>query len=318
MKKALSLILVLLISLCLFACGPKNGDETGTDKTPSSQSGATNAPAHTEGNGATAGPGATEAASATDAPAEGSEGLKIAEYDDSCIVTGIGTFTGAELVIPSHVNGKPVTSIDEDAITNETMVSLVIPGTVRSIGEEAVSDSKKLETVTFGEGLIGVGYGSFAGCVSLKNVMLPSTLESVSGSAFRSCTALTEVTFLGNSSLGNNAFFECASLKKVTFAGTDGRAYSVKSSAFESDGALETVIFSEGLETIGSFSFVGCKGLKEIYLPASLKKIEVNAFQKTGEYTVYYAGSEEDWNKVTVANGNEDLGLATFVYNYKG
>ncbi|MBP5231327.1 MAG: leucine-rich repeat protein [Clostridia bacterium] len=251
----------------------------------------------------------------TDLAPDETEGLGIKVYDSGCEVWDIGTFTGTALIIPSHVNGIPVTSIEEDALTNDTMVSLEIPWTVVSIGEEAVSDSHALETVTFYKGLIGIGYGAFASCTALKTVELPSTLERLGGSAFRSCTALTEVTLYCNPEVGSRAFSECTSLEKVTFDSGSFRTYSLQSSAFEFDAALKEVTFSEGLDTIGSFCFSGCSSLGTVYLPASLKTIGTNAFSGVGTLKVVYAGTEEQWKSVSVGAGNEALSGAEITFS---
>ena len=335
MKKITAFLLILFVLAGLCACS--GGGNDTADASPSGSSAevkttdAQTQPSASEGGEQTSvtrpaepsgGPSAEPTNEPTGEPSHepvaGSEGLKIKEYDDSCKVVDIGEFTGTELIIPSHVNGKPVTSIDEDALTNDTMVSLVIPWTVVSIGEDAFSESRALRSITFSEGLTGIGIGAFGGCSALESVTLPSTVQNISSSAFIACTALSEVTILGAPSVGKAAFSECPALRKVTFASESGASYSILSSTFEYDGALEEVVFAEGLETIGSFAFANCPALSTVVLPKSLKKIEASAFQKNGSLTVYYAGSAEDWSKITVANGNDDLKNATVVFESNG
>lgn len=324
MKKFIAAALALTFLFALCAC-------TGNNQTPADTNGRTSAvtldnrPAVTEAPGAGTEPAspATSAETAPGAentepaPVVGSEGLNIKVYDDGCEVRDVGTFTGTELIIPSHVNGIPVTYIDEDSLTNDTMVSLFIPWTVRSVGEDAVSGSQNLETVTFCEGLIGVGEGSFGSCPKLKSIELPSTLERIANSAFRECTALTEVVLNSNAAIGHNAFTGCTSLKKVTLKGSGSIAYSLGKSAFEGDATLEEIKLTEGLETIGAFCFSDCTSLGTVYLPASLTKIEASAFYNVGSLKINYAGTEEQWKAINVANGNEALASAEIVYNFK-
>lgn len=322
---AAALALVIASGLCACAGGTETPKDTNGQKTNAPDTNKAGGTVNTDANttpsdtaAATAGETTSSVGSETEPEqVKGSEGLDIKNYGDTAEVRDIGTFTGTELVIPSHVDGVPVTHIDEDALSNDTMTSLFIPWTVTSIGEDAVSSSHNLETVTFSEGLIGIGYGSFAGCPKLKTVTLPKTLESVGQSAFRECAALTEVTLNGNSDINNNAFCDCTALTKVTYTDDGGRAYSLKSSAFESDTALSEVRFSEGLDTIGSFCFSGCSALGTVCLPASLTKIDASAFYNVGSLKILYAGSEEQWRKITVANGNEVLQSAEITYNYK-
>jgi hypothetical protein len=315
MKKIIALLLTLMIAIGLCACAGGDTNRPASEKTPGGSGNNATAP-----NGSETDPGGETAAPATEKPQEqvaGSEGLDVTEYDENCVIERIGTFSGEELVIPSHYNGKPVTSIYEDAISNNTMVSLFIPWTVVSIGEDAVSGSEKLEKVTFSEGLISIGEGTFGDCKAIKNVTLPSTLEFSGRSSFSGCSGLEEVVLLGNSSLENYAFYNCDSLKKVSYTNKDGRSYSLKSSVFEDDSALEEIVFSEGLEAIGSFSCFGCTSLKTVYLPKTLKKVDARAFDNIGSLKVFYAGSEEDWNNINFANGNDLLKNADIEYNHK-
>lgn len=323
MKKITALLILALVIALLSACSggadsPSGTSGQGTSAPDTYKPGdtASNTGADTAAitNGETTVSGGNET---EPEQVKGSDGLDIRNYGDMCEVRDIGTFTGTELVIPSHVDGVPVTHIEEDAISNDTMKSLYIPWTVVSIGEDAVSESKNLETVTFSEGLIGIGLGSFGGCPKLKTVTLPSTLERVGQSGFTACTGLTEVTLNGNADVNKSAFEGCTALKKVTFADKSGRPYLLMSSAFEGDAALTEITLTEGLGTIGSFCFSGCSSLGTVYLPASLTKIEANAFAGVGSLKIFYAGSEEQWQKITAANGNEALQNAEITYDYK-
>ena len=322
---AAALALVIASGLCACAGGTETPKDTNGQTTNAPDTNKAGGTVNTDANttpsdtaAATAGETTSSVGSETEPEqVKGSEGLDIKNYGDTAEVRDIGTFTGTELVIPSHVDGVPVTHIDEDALSNDTMTSLFIPWTVTSIGEDAVSESHNLETVTFSEGLVGVGLGSFGGCPKLKTVTLPSTLERVGQSAFTTCEALTDVTLNGNADVQKRAFDSCTALKTVTFTDKSGRVYSLGQCAFERDTALETVTLTEGLNTIGSFCFSDCSSLGTVYLPATLTKIDANAFAGVGSLKIFYAGSEEQWRNITVANGNEALQSAEITYNYK-
>lgn len=324
MKRIITVLLALVLALSLFACAQGGQNQPGKTDNTTVPSGT----ASGDNTGNTGNTGDTHSGEEPTAPQDGdpnegkepvvgSEGFKVEEYDDSCTITDIGTFSGTEMIVPSHINGKPVRRIDEDALSNDTMTSLFIPWTVVSIGEDAFSTSKNLETVTFSEGLKSVGEGSFGDCTSIKTVTLPASLESVYYSGFAGCTALEEVTLLGNASLGKYAFSRDTALEKVTFADDSGRAYSVGSSAFEFDAALRSAVLSEGLTTIGSFAFAGCTSLGTVTLPKSLENIEASAFSQVGALKIIYAGSEEDWGRINVAGGNEALAGAEITFNAK-
>ena len=83
------------------------------------------------------------------------------------IITG---YTGtAEIVsVPSIIDGHPVTAIDDYAFQNTSVVSVILPGTVTS-----------------------VGWFAFYGCFSLEIISLPASVTSIQYAAFDGCPRLT-------------------------------------------------------------------------------------------------------------------------------
>ena len=61
----------------------------------------------------------------------------------------IGENISGDIVIPSEVEYYKVTKIGNDAFSNSPITSLVIPGTVTELAENAVYSCDKLEKVTF-------------------------------------------------------------------------------------------------------------------------------------------------------------------------
>ena len=62
---------------------------------------------------------------------------------------------------------------------------------------------------------------------------------------------------------------------------------------------VQTVYIEEGVGSVGRYSFAYAGALKEVYLPHSLQKIDRTAFYQCDKLeTVYYAGNENDFNKV--------------------
>ena len=105
-----------------------------------------------------------------------SEGLKfLLNSDGTYSVSGIGTCTDTEIVIPSAYNGKAVTSIGNYAFSHcKAMTGIVIPESITSIGGWA-----------------------FYGCSNLTSVVIPDSVTSIGLFAFSNCTALTKIQFKG-------------------------------------------------------------------------------------------------------------------------
>ena len=75
---------------------------------------------------------------------------------------------------------------------------------------------------------------------------------------------------------------------------------------------IETVIISKGITGVGGAAFENCGNLTSVTIPSSVTDIGYAAFEGCGRLTsVYYGGSEEEWNRITIQDGNTSLRDAT-------
>lgn len=116
-------------------------------------------------------------------------------------VTGIGTYTGKKIDIPSVYNGKPVTAI----------------------GDRAFYGCTELTGVTFPSSVTVIGEYAFYGCIGLTEIMLPSRIATIHGYAFANCSGIRSVTIPGTTPycyISKGAFSNCAKLMDFNFTGT--------------------------------------------------------------------------------------------------
>ena len=168
--------------------------------------------------------------------------------DGACLVRGDPAYAG-DLVVPATLGGRPVTSIDTFAFGfNPAVTSVELPAGVTNLPFQAFCSCTSLTNLVLraprphlGEScLSGTALRGFAvpegetdletdvfhGAAALASVTLPSTLRTVGRSAFRNCTALTEIRFPagfeGFGAYGWNAhwpFDGCTGLADVYFFG---------------------------------------------------------------------------------------------------
>ena len=173
-----------------------------------------------------------------------SEGLNYALFGDGTgySVTGIGTCTDTNIVIPSAYNDLPVTSIGNSAFEGcSSLTSINIPDNVTSIGNYA-----------------------FEGCSSLTSINIPDSVTSIGYAAFRNCSSLTSITIPDSvTSIGNSAFNGCSSLESVTIG--NGVTF-ISNSAFYGCSSLESVTMGNGVTSIGNYAFEGCSSIKSVYI----------------------------------------------------
>ena len=78
---------------------------------------------------------------------------------------------------------------------------------------------------------------------------------------------------------------------------------------------LERVTIPEGITEIPTLAFYACVNLKVIRLPESLKTVGENAFGECSWLiNAHYKGSQADWAKIDIADGNEWLRQCDFIF----
>ena len=196
-----------------------------------------------------------------------SEGLDMVLISEGeYTVSGIGTCTDTEILIPTTYNGLPVVSVEASAFLNNTAItSVVLPDSITSIGENAFNGCESLTSVTFGKNsqLSSIGPGAFNYCYSLESITIPESVTSIGSDAFYYCYGLRSVTFGENSqltSIGDGAFNWCESLESITIPAS--------------------------VTSIGEWAFVECYRLVEVW---NLSKLNITAGSEDNGYVAYYA-----------------------------
>ena len=88
------------------------------------------------------------------------------------------------LVIPSEIDGKPVTKIGKDAFEYHDFKKVVIPNTVKVIERNAFYSCGKLSEVVIPSSVTKIGTRAFYNCTSLSNVVIPSGVATIDSYAF--------------------------------------------------------------------------------------------------------------------------------------
>ena len=96
------------------------------------------------------------------------------------------------------------------------MVSVTIPDSVTSIGDDAFCNCAKLISVTIGDGVTSIGDYAFYYCDNLVSVTIPDSVTSIGDYAFYGCDNLISVTIGdGVTSIGALAFYPWSKLKEL-------------------------------------------------------------------------------------------------------
>lgn len=151
------------------------------------------------------------------------------ELDDGTVrIVGCASASVAELVIPETINGKTVSSItghgspagDYSNImmdwNNETVKKIVLPKTLKTIGDCAFINFKALKEITIPDGVTYLSDGLFVGCSALESISFPDSVTHM-GNAFSSCFSLKEIKLSENTDqIAWQCFYNCTSLTEIT------------------------------------------------------------------------------------------------------
>ena len=78
---------------------------------------------------------------------------------------------------------------------------------------------------------------------------------------------------------------------------------------------LTSVTIPDSVTSIGEYAFAYCSKLTSVTIPDSVTSIGERAFIMCSKFIdIYFIGSEEDWNDISIGNYNTDLTNATRYY----
>ena len=197
-----------------------------------------------------------------------------------------GEEMSSQLVIPEGVTAINMCSF----IGFEGMTSVIIPNTVKTIGQSAFAVCPNLQEVTFGDGVEFIDNYAFEGCQALQAINLPRELRSIGHFAFYNCKGLTELV-LPNSllTIGNYTFANCQALENVSFGNS---LENIGQYAFTNDYSLTEVKLSNSVKSIQTHAFSYCKNLKTVSLGKSMESIGTNAFYEDNELMEMYCKAQ--------------------------
>ena len=163
-------------------------------------------------------------------------------------------------------------------------------------------------------GVTSIGDGAFADCTSLTSISIPNSVTSIGERAFSWCTNLTSISIPDSvTSIGVGAFAVCFSLTSISIPDS---VTSIGVGAFAACFSLTSISIPDSVTSIGDEAFENCTSLTSISIPNSVTSIGDEAFADCTSLTdVYYSGTEEQWNKISIGSNNSELTNANIHFN---
>ncbi len=232
-----------------------------------------------------------------------------------------------------------------------TRTNYDIPDSVVTIESQSFANCLNLTSIKVGSGVEVVEDQAFAGCENIDDIYFALSeyewyFQATVGKKNDPFTYATRHYREQNPVTGvcgdNAVWVYDADTGELTITGS-GAMYNYDTDARPwepfSD-RIETVVINEGITNVGDYAFAGFTKIETISIPDSVTKIGVGAFEgcenlrtvfvgadltEIGAYAfngcpiltdVYFKGTEEQWNDVTVGNNNKWLNNATIHYGY--
>ena len=182
---------------------------------------------------------------------------------------------GGTVVIPESLS---LTEIGQFAFSNYDYIDKL----PEEITEEDPESTKiwyigddTIKEVVIPEGVETISAYAFANLTALERVVLPSTLTRIDWGAFYGCTALKTVTGLENVKFINESAFEGCALSGSLKLDS---AVAIADYAFAGNRSLGSVTLSESIQSIGKHAFANNSSLRTLTIKAPIYKLGQYAF----------------------------------------
>ena len=199
--------------------------------------------------------------------------------------------------------------IGNDGGTNITVDSLLDGKSVNPVQNKVISDY--LDALNY------YGNMNFRPTSDSCFKFLGGYVESYSGSALMEvivpyCYYGDSMMFIVNT-IGTSAFQGEGLVESIVLPNT---IEVIESLAFAECSILEKIRLPNRLRDLPDQVFFGCKNLTSITLPITIANIGVKAFDGSGLTDVYYEGTKEQWESITISEDNDTLNNATIHFNW--
>ena len=282
------------------------------------------------------------------------DGSDLEELSISKTVTSIQTLgTWCDKLRRITVNPEnPVYSSDGYQLIEKSTKTLIysctesIPedGSVEIIGEAAYT-CKEFDVLEIPEGIVRIEEDAFIQ-TSIRELCIPSSVQYIHPTAFIKCKQLKKISVSPENPVyhsSGSCVIETAPKALITACASsvipaDGSVVQINDYAFYDSGLtsvelpetilqiapavfsytdLRSIRIPSNVQTLYDCVFLCCTKLESVYLPAALSLIQHDAFSECDALkTVYYAGSREGWEKITIEANNDALLNAEIIFDY--
>ena len=239
----------------------------------------------------------------------------------------------SNVVIPSVIDGYPVTSMDGYVFSstfyeNSKLTSVTIPASITHFSGSAFSNCLGLKTagpigsgsnieygwtesipdqafeccgslinVTIPYGIKSIGVLAFHG-TSIRNISIPESVTNIGKRAFENCRELTDITIPDSvTSIGTATFWDCTSLVNIEISNVS----DIGENAFENCTSLSSIEIPDNVTNIENNAFYKCTGLTSVVFKGSAPKLGKYCFEGCKNIKAFYINNGT-WTEENMLN----------------
>lgn len=230
------------------------------------------------------------------------------QYDiigDEVTIRSFTWLNESVVTIPDTIEGKPVTKIGQYAFQYCFADEVILPKTVREIGDYSFMGCEYLQSMTIPRDCESIGFSAFEDCYRLANIVIPDTVSEIGYCAFDSTAFIQQITddfiILGDGVL--YAYQGDASVTDVTLPDT---AKTISYYAFADQRSIQSITIPDSVTQILDGAFDNCAQLGSIHAPATFANLQQDALINT-KWFQQYPGDFITLGNILVAYRGNDL-----------
>lgn len=236
---------------------------------------------------------------------EPSKGLEFeSNGDGTCTITGIGTCTDKNIVIPAESpDGDTVTLISEYALYSlENVDSIILVNCNYEIDKNAFQYGEFTSLSIIGGSPV-IRKSAFSSCEDLISISISDCNIQADEYAFYSCGKDAEVTFFNCTGIIEENAFQYSDFSSLTISNCE---LKIEKSAFSSCEDLTSVVFTDSTLETEEYAFYSCGDSAKVEMINCSLTFDDRTFQYSSLESLTITGSKVDMGD-SVFSSCEDL-----------